>query len=42
MYKVNASKPGYVVIFRPWITRNGKRIYRKNGGMFRLEVKSGR
>ena len=42
MNNVNSSKPGFVVIFRPWITRNGKRIYRKNGGMFRLEVKSER
>ena len=36
----NLSKPGLIVIFRPWITRNGKRIYRKNGRMFRFEVKS--
>ena len=35
-----AKRPGCTVIYRPWITRNGKRIYRKNGGMFRLEVKS--
>lgn len=35
-----AAKPGFIVIYRPWITRGGKRIYRKNGGMFRLEVKS--
>lgn len=27
-----------VVVYTPYITRNGKRIYRKNGGMFRFEV----
>ncbi|WP_263179676.1 MULTISPECIES: hypothetical protein [unclassified Shewanella] len=27
-----------VVIFRPYITRNGKRIFRKDGGMWRLEI----
>lgn len=27
-----------VVIYTPYITRNGKRIYRKNGGMFCFEV----
>lgn len=27
-------------IFRPYITKNGKRIYRKNGGMFKIPVYS--
>jgi hypothetical protein len=26
-------------IFRPWITIKGQRIYRKNGGMFKIPVK---
>jgi hypothetical protein len=25
-------------IFRPWITVKGKRIYRKNGGMFKIHI----
>lgn len=25
-------------IYTPYITRNGRRIYRKNGGMFRFWV----
>lgn len=25
-------------IFRPYITKNGKRIYRKGGGMFKIPV----
>lgn len=25
-------------IFRPYITKNGKRIYRKGGGMFRIPI----
>ena len=40
MKTANISKSGLIVIFRPWITVKGKRIYRKNGGMFRFEVKS--
>ncbi|GAA5647876.1 MULTISPECIES: hypothetical protein [Vibrio] len=32
------SKEDVVVIYRPYITKNGKRIYRKNGGMWRLEI----
>lgn len=40
MNNENAKGSGSIVIYRPWITRNGKRIYRKNGGMFRLVVKS--
>lgn len=27
-----------VVIFRRWITVKGKRIYPRNGGVFRLEI----
>lgn len=27
-----------VYIFRPYITIKGKRIYRKNGGMFKIPV----
>lgn len=27
-----------VVIYRPYITRNGKKIFRKNGGMWRIEI----
>jgi hypothetical protein len=25
-------------IYRPYITRKGKRIYRKNGGLFRIPI----
>lgn len=28
------------VIFRPYITVNGRRIYRKNGGMFKIVLKN--
>jgi len=27
-----------VTIFRPYITVKGKRIYRKNGGMWKIEI----
>lgn len=27
-----------MVVYTPYITRNGRRIYRKNGKMFRFEV----
>lgn len=27
-----------IYIFRPYITIKGKRIYRKNGGMFKIPV----
>lgn len=27
-----------IYIFRPYITVKGKRIYRKNGGMFKIPV----
>lgn len=33
-----AQENNMVVVYTPYITRNGKRIYRKNGGMFRFEV----
>lgn len=29
---------GVTYIFRPYITIKGKRIYRKNGGMFKIPV----
>jgi hypothetical protein len=29
----------YEVIYTPYITRNGKRIYHPTGGVFRFEVK---
>ncbi|WP_444996698.1 hypothetical protein [Aliikangiella sp. IMCC44359] len=32
------SKKDTVVIYRPYITRNGKRIFRKNGGMWKIEI----
>jgi len=32
------SQGDVVVIYTPYITKNGRRIYRKNGGMFRIEV----
>lgn len=28
-------------IYRPWITVKGTRLYRKNGGMFKIPVKKG-
>ncbi|WP_348707530.1 hypothetical protein [uncultured Pseudoalteromonas sp.] len=31
-----------VVIYRPYITRNGKKIFRKNGGMWRIEIPKSR
>lgn len=35
---MNKSSKEVVVIYRPFITRKGRRIYKKNGGMFRLEI----
>mgnify|MGYP003305785061 CR=1 FL=1 len=32
------TRPGYKVVYTPYITRNGKKVYRKNGGMYRFEV----
>lgn len=29
----------YEVIYRPWITRNGKRIFRPGGGMWPIKVR---
>ena len=29
---------GFIVIFRPWITRNGQRIYHPEGKMWRLRI----
>lgn len=29
---------GITYIFRPYITIKGKRIYRKNGGMFKIPI----
>ena len=34
--------PDNEVIYRPWITRNGKRIYRPNGGMWKIVLRNGR
>ncbi|WP_351008791.1 hypothetical protein [Shewanella sp. S1-58-MNA-CIBAN-0166] len=34
----NLLKEDVVVIYRPFITRYGKRIFRKGGGMWRLEI----
>lgn len=37
-YKI---EPGYVLIFRPWITtRNGRRIYPRRGKVFCLKVRA--
>lgn len=33
-----ASEDGF--IYRPYITKNGKRIYRKGGGMFKIPIKT--
>lgn len=35
---MTSANKDVVVIFRPFITRNGKRIFRKNGGMWRIEI----
>ncbi len=32
------SKEDTITIFRPYITRGGKRIYRPGGGMWKLEI----
>ncbi len=29
---------GWVEVFTPYVTRNGKRVYRKDGGKFRFFV----
>ncbi|TCK64933.1 hypothetical protein [Lonepinella koalarum] len=38
MFFETTQNSGVVVVYTPYITKNGKRIYRKNGGMFRFEV----
>lgn len=35
-------RPGYVLIFRPWITRNGVRVRRPDGRPWALWVKAER
>lgn len=37
-FETNHKGELVAVIYTPYITRKGKRIYRKNGGMFRFEV----
>lgn len=37
-FMTRLSQDEMVVIYRPYITRNGKRIFRKNGAMWRLEI----
>lgn len=32
------TNPNFVIIFRPWITRNGVRIYHPEGKMWKLEI----
>jgi hypothetical protein len=39
MRRKEPSRPGYRKIFRRWITVNGRRVYRRNGGVFILWVK---
>lgn len=38
IFETNPAGELVAVIYTPYITRKGKRIYRKNGGMFRFEV----
>lgn len=38
IFETNSAGELVAVIYTPYITRKGKRIYRKNGGMFRFEV----
>ena len=38
MAKNISARPGYKLVFTPYVTRNGKRVYRKNGGMYCFEV----
>ena len=38
MAKDISARPGYKLVFTPYVTRNGKRVYRKNGGMYCFEV----
>lgn len=33
-----SARPGYKLVFTPYVTRNGKKVYRKNGGMYCFEV----
>jgi hypothetical protein len=35
---MTTKNPDVVVIYRPFITRGGKRIFRKDGGMWKLEI----
>ena len=39
-YSMKTIKAGYIVIYTPYITRNGKRIYASSYGKkaFRLEI----
>lgn len=39
MQKRMQDDDGYVVIFRPWITRGGKRIYPRKGRVFPIRIK---
>ena len=38
MAKDISARLGYKLVFTPYVTRNGKRVYRKNGGMYCFEV----
>lgn len=38
--EMNINRAGEREIFTPYITKNGVRIYRKNGGMFHFWVKA--
>lgn len=36
--ELNAKGEEVVVVFTPFITRGGKRIFKKDGGYYRLEI----
>ena len=38
MAKSISARPGYKLVFTPYVTRNGRKVYRKNGGMYCFEV----
>lgn len=33
-----SARPGYKLVFTPYVTRNGRKVYRKNGGKYCFEV----
>lgn len=36
--ELNAKGEEVVIVFTPFITRGGKRVFKKDGGYYRLEI----